>query len=503
MIPPRPEERQRRLDGRGAAREDERRRERGEGPRDVPGRLAVAAPHDPLEDERGDEAREDGGEADRPLVRAEGLHHHREDRREEDRHPARVAERRRREREELGEPSLHDVAGARPPRPLRRGRRDRASRAEPAGGGGPRRGPGRTGGARRPPGRPPSRSRTSRRRSIRPGSSALRRSGAGGERREARPERLARRVVGEVEEDGRDREVSRVPVEERRERRREALGERPVADGAPAGELVARRARRRGPARRRRRDGPRARGGSRSTDGRLRPSRCSSRRRSTSRKRSEARPACVRTSTSVSGRSTAPAAGDRLAVPFDDVAEARPRHPDVEPLRRARPVGGGREEAELGGARRVGGAEASAPRRGGPSRARGRRRGPPPAPRGRPARPAVAARERALGGEERRPPADEEPERLDGGRLRAPRAARAARGGRRAPRRRGSRRAHSIASSVGGRCASAVTRRRLDAHRRRDAGAAVAARSRRRRGASAAARPGVARGRRGARTARR
>ena len=116
--PAQAQEGQRRLDRRRPARQDERRREGGEGACDVPRRLAVAPPHDSLEDEGGDEAREDGRETDRPLVRAERLHHHRQDRGEEDRHPARVAERRRGEREELGEPPLHDVAGTHRPGPL-------------------------------------------------------------------------------------------------------------------------------------------------------------------------------------------------------------------------------------------------------------------------------------------------------------------------------------------------------------------------------------------------
>ena len=117
--PAQPQEGQHRLDRRRPARQDERRREDGEGARDMPGRLAVAPPDDPFEDERGDEAREDGRKTDRPLVRAERLHHQRQDRGEEDRHSARVTERRRGEREEaLGEPSLHEVAGTHRPGPL-------------------------------------------------------------------------------------------------------------------------------------------------------------------------------------------------------------------------------------------------------------------------------------------------------------------------------------------------------------------------------------------------
>jgi len=84
----------------------------------VPRRLPVAAPDDPLEEERADEPREGGRKADRPLLGAEDTDHHREDSGKEDRRPGRRAERPVREGHRLRQPPLDEVSRAQDPRPL-------------------------------------------------------------------------------------------------------------------------------------------------------------------------------------------------------------------------------------------------------------------------------------------------------------------------------------------------------------------------------------------------
>ncbi len=115
-----------RLDRRDARGRDERREEGDERAREVAGGLAPSAAHDPLDDERRDEAEHRRGKPHGPLLGAEDAHHPGEQPREEDRRARRVAHRRRGGREHL-RPALEDVARSHGPAALVRGEKVGAS----------------------------------------------------------------------------------------------------------------------------------------------------------------------------------------------------------------------------------------------------------------------------------------------------------------------------------------------------------------------------------------